>query len=140
MKIKNISESGNFRWMLSAACMATLVACSPAAPTTVVVPAPAAPATQVVVASPPAVDVSALVYYPEYEVYYDPGVHMYWYMDGNNWTRGERPPGVSIDVLTSARSVPMDFHDSPASHHAEVVQRYPRGAAPAGPDRGDHHP
>jgi hypothetical protein len=30
----------------------------------------------------------------------------------------------------------MDFHDSPAQHHAAVVQQYPRNWSPPGPDHG----
>jgi hypothetical protein len=30
----------------------------------------------------------------------------------------------------------MDFHDSPAFHHAEMVKRYPRNWAPAGGNHG----
>jgi hypothetical protein len=30
----------------------------------------------------------------------------------------------------------MDFHDSPAQHHAAVVQQYPRNWAPPGSNQG----
>jgi hypothetical protein len=30
----------------------------------------------------------------------------------------------------------MDFHDSPARHHAEVVKQYPRNWAPPGAKQG----
>ena len=35
-------------------------------------------------------------------------------------------------MLMAAPSVRMDFHDSPANHHAEVVKQYPRNWSPAG--------
>jgi hypothetical protein len=79
---------------------------------------------------PPAVEVGVeggLIYYPDYEVYYDPGAQIFWYPQGGVWITGPRPPGISVDVIFASPHVRMDFRDSPALHHAEVVRRYPRG-------------
>jgi hypothetical protein len=40
------------------------------------------------------------------------------------------PQGVSVDVLLASPSVKMDFHDSPAKHHTEMVQKYPKNWKP----------
>jgi len=66
-----------------------------------------------------------LVYYPNYEVYFDPGRNAYWYNRGGVWVTGLAPEGISVDVLLRSPSVRMDFRDSPANHHGEVVRRYP---------------
>jgi hypothetical protein len=42
------------------------------------------------------------------------------------------PPRVSVNVLLAAPSVRVDFHDSPAAHHAAIVQTYPKNWAPPG--------
>jgi hypothetical protein len=31
-----------------------------------------------------------------------------------------------VDVLLASPSVHMNFHDSPANHHAEMLRQYPR--------------
>src|SRR5579862_9446841 len=72
------------------------------------------------------------VYYPGYEVYYSRTRHHYFYSEGGVWVSRPAPPGVSVDVLFASPSVRVDFHDSPAFHHAEMVQRYPRNWAPSG--------
>jgi hypothetical protein len=79
----------------------------------------------VVVAAP-----VGLVYYPDYEVYYDPGTQVYWHNDGGRWNQGPAPVGVSVNVLRSSPSARMNFHDSPANHHSAVVQQYPHGWKP----------
>ena len=76
------------------------------------------------------------VYYPGYDVYYSGRRHEYAYMDGGLWVSRPAPRGVSVEVLLASPSVRMDFHDSPAYHHAAVVQRYPRNWKPSGPNRG----
>jgi hypothetical protein len=85
--------------------------------------------------APPAVEVGVqdnYVYYPGYDVYYNSHLQLYAYMDGGVWVSRPEPRGVSINVLLASPSVRMDFHDSPANHHAEVAQRYPRNWAPSG--------
>jgi hypothetical protein len=72
------------------------------------------------------------VYYPGYDVYYNRSRHQYAYLEGGAWYYRPAPRGVSIDVLRASPSVRMDFHDSPAHHHAEVVQKYPRNWSPPG--------
>ena len=34
--------------------------------------------------------------------------------------------GVTVNVLRASPSVKMDFHDSPANHHAAVAKQYPK--------------
>lgn len=70
------------------------------------------------------------VYYPGYQVYYGNTSHNYVYQEGHNWVSRPAPPRVSPDVLVAAPSVRLDFHDSPANHHAEVVKQYPKHWAP----------
>ena len=72
------------------------------------------------------------VYYPGYDLYYSNNRHQYYYQDGGAWVSRPAPRGVSVDVLFASPSVRMDFHDSPARHHAEVVKQYPRNWAPPG--------
>jgi len=91
------------------------------------------------------------VYYPEYECYYSVSRHQYAYRDGRNWVSRPAPRGVSVNVLMASPSVRMDFHDSPAQHHAAVTRQYPKNWKPAGEnhgqnrkddqrdERGDHH-
>jgi len=85
------------------------------------------------------------VYYPGYDVYYNSSRHQYAYMEGGAWVSRPAPPGVSVDVLLASPSVRMNFHDSPANHHAEMVRQYPRNWRPSGQkdnrkdDRRDDH-
>jgi hypothetical protein len=83
------------------------------------------------------------VYYPQYEMYYSNRRHEYGYRDGNAWTWRATPPRVGVNVIASSPSVHMDFHDSPESHHAQVVKTYPRNWKPADKkrdqnDKNDH--
>jgi hypothetical protein len=71
-----------------------------------------------------------LIYYPDYEVYYDPAVRVFWFNRGGVWVTGPRPPGISVAVVFASPHVRMDFRDSPALHHAEVLRRYPHGWRP----------
>jgi hypothetical protein len=66
------------------------------------------------------------VYYPAYHMYYSKHHNRWAYQEGNRWVMAATPPNVSVDVLRASPSVPMDFHDSPANHHAEMVQKYPK--------------
>jgi hypothetical protein len=76
------------------------------------------------------------VYYPGYDVYYNSRRRQYAYLDGGAWVSRPAPRGVSVDVLLASPSVRMDFHDSPAHHHAMVVRKYPRNWAPPGLNQG----
>lgn len=70
------------------------------------------------------------LYYPGYEIYYSDTRHDYIYREGNAWVRRPAPRGVTVNVLRAAPSVRVDFHDSPANHHAVVAREYPRNWAP----------
>jgi hypothetical protein len=76
------------------------------------------------------------VYYPQYQVYYSNSRRQYLYQDGGGWVTRPQPRGVSVDVLFSSPSVRMNFHDSPANHHTEVVLQYPRNWKPSGAQQG----
>ena len=72
------------------------------------------------------------VYYPGYQVYYSSYRHQYIYLEGRSWVSRPAPPHVSVDVLFASPSVRLDFHDSPANHHASVVRQYPKHWTPPG--------
>jgi hypothetical protein len=78
------------------------------------------------------------VYYPGYQVYYSSNRRQYIYREGRSWVSRPAPPRVSVGVLFASPSVRLDFHDSPANHHATVVRQYPKHWAPPGgsPNRG----
>jgi hypothetical protein len=91
--------------------------------------------------TPPAVETTAVmqddyVYYPGYDVYYNSNRRQYAYLEGGAWVSRPAPCGVPVDVLLASPSVRMDFHDSPAQHHAVMVQKYPRKWAPPGSNQG----
>ena len=83
------------------------------------------PRAEVYVPPPAVVVQDDYVYYPDYEVYYSGSRHQYFYMDGGAFVSRPAPRGVSVDVLFASPSVRMNFHDSPANHHAEIVRQYP---------------
>ena len=76
------------------------------------------------------------VYYPTYECYYSVSRHQYAYRDGRNWVSRPAPRGVSVNVLMASPSVRMDFHDSPAQHHATVAKQYPKNWKPSDGNQG----
>jgi hypothetical protein len=78
------------------------------------------------------------VYYPGYQVYYSNHRHQYIYQEGHSWVTRPAPPRVSVDVLLTAPSVRLDFHDSPERHHSAVTRQYPRHWAPPGHERDQH--
>jgi hypothetical protein len=78
------------------------------------------------------------VYYPNYECYYSVSRHQYAYREGNAWVARPAPRGVSVNVLLASPSVKMDFHDSPAQHHAAVVKQYPKNWKPFAPNQGQN--
>lgn len=67
-------------------------------------------------------------YYPAYEVYYDRRRGDYIYVDQRRrqWVRSPSPHGLDVRVLLSTPSVHLEFQDSPARYHREVIQTYPR--------------
>jgi hypothetical protein len=81
------------------------------------------------------------VYYPDYQVYYSGNTRQYTYLEGRSWVSRTAPPRVSTGVLLRSPSVRLDFHDSPALHHAAVVRQYPKHWAPPGsnPNHGQAH-
>jgi hypothetical protein len=78
------------------------------------------------------------VYYPQYECYYSVSLHQYAYREGNAWVSRPAPRGVSVNVLRASPSVQMNFHDSPAQHHAAVVTQYPKSWKPAASNQGQN--
>jgi hypothetical protein len=94
------------------------------------------PQGSVYVAPPVVVVEDDYVYYPGYQVYYSSSRHEYAYREGRAWVSRPAPRGVSVDVLLASPSVRMDFHDSPANHHAAVVKQYPKNWAPSGSNQG----
>ena len=76
------------------------------------------------------------VYYPQYQVYYSSSRRQYLYQDGGGWVTRPQPRGVSVNVLFDSPSVRMNFHDSPANHHTEVVQQYPKNWRPSAAKQG----
>jgi hypothetical protein len=77
------------------------------------------------------------VYYPGYQVYYSSNRRQFTYLEGRSWVSRPVPPRVSVDVLFASPSVRLDFHDSPANHHASVVRQYPKDWAPSGSSHGN---
>ena len=71
------------------------------------------------------------VYYPTYECYYSVSRHQYAYHEGNAWVSRPAPRGVAVNLLLASPSVRMNFHDSPARHHAAVARQYPKNWKPA---------
>jgi len=91
----------------------------------------------VYVAPPPVVEVQDdYIYYPSYQVYYSSTRHHYIYLEGRSWVSRPAPPRVSVGVLIASPSVRLNFHDSPAHHHAALVRQYPRNWAPPGANQG----
>jgi hypothetical protein len=89
------------------------------------------PRAQIAVESPAVVVQDDYVYYPSYGVYYSSSRHQYASMEAGAWVSEPAPRGVSVDVLLASPSVRMDFHDSPANHHAAVARQYPKTWKPA---------
>jgi hypothetical protein len=89
-------------------------------PVPVVVVAP-----PVVVAAPAVVIVDDFIFYPNYAIYFNSSRHQYAYLEGGAWIFAAAPVGVTIDVLVASPSIHMDWHDSPANHHSEMIKKYP---------------
>jgi hypothetical protein len=94
------------------------------------------PQGSVYVAPPVVVVEDDYVYYPDYEIYFSSSRHQYAYLEGGAWVSRPAPRGVSVDVLLRSPSVRMDFHDSPANHHAEVLRQHPGNRAQPGSNQG----
>ena len=72
------------------------------------------------------------VYYPHYEMYYGGRSHRWVYRDGHDWVARPEPRGVEVNILRASPSVHVEFHDSPAGHHAQVSRQYSRRWQPGG--------
>jgi len=138
MKTKTVSFNYSLHCVAGLACLGLLAVAG-----CVVEPDGRVYAAPIVVAPAPVVVVeSDLIYYPGYEVYYDPGARLYWYSRGGAWVTDRAPPGISVDVLLASPSIHTGFRDSPQNHHADIVRQYPRnwrpnGRGPAGPGGPD---
>jgi hypothetical protein len=135
---KHFLKTSKAGFMLSAVLLMALIECTgnadgqnARANVGINVAPPVVVAPPIVVTSPVMQD--NYVYYPSYGVYYNSSRHQYAYQDKGAWVSRPAPSGVSTDVLRASPSVKMDFHDSPAKHHAEIVQKYPKNWAPPGP-------
>jgi len=89
----------------------------------------------IVVAAPVVVVQDDYLYYPGYAIYYNTYRHQYAYLDGDVWVWAPAPRGVTLEVLLAAPSVHMDFHDSLANHHQDMLQKYPKAWRPAAEHR-----
>ena len=137
MNFKNTFNRGQLHCLLGTSLLVLLTGC-PATPPAVVAAPVAAPAPQAqTTVVQPEVASDGLVYYPDYEIYYDPNAHMYWHNDGSHWNSGPAPSGVSIEVLQSSSFAQMNFRDSPENHHAEVARQYPHGWKPSAANSHD---
>ena len=98
----------------------------------------------VVVVAPPVVVAPVVVvqddyvYYPSYGVYFNSRRHQYYYLRGDAWIWAPAPEGVTVDVLLASPSVHMDWHDSPANHHREMLQKYPKNWKSADVRQDEH--
>jgi len=127
MNFKNhFFQTNKLSLVLSAALLTTLTGC---------VGYVDGPRAGVYVAPPVVVVEDDYIYYPDYEVYYSSSRHQYAYLDGGAWVSRPAPRGVSVNVLLASPSVRMNFHDSPANHHAEIVRQYP-GHPPSAAHQG----
>ena len=77
------------------------------------------------------------VYYPGYQMYYSSqfGTDSMIGKALRGW-RGRRHEGSRLTCCMASPSVRMDFHDSPANHHAAVVKKYPKNWKPSGSNKG----
>jgi hypothetical protein len=67
------------------------------------------------------------IYFPGYQVYFNPARRQYTYWNGRAWlTSPDLPHELSLELLQESPSVAMNFDDAPARHHGEVAQSYPR--------------
>jgi hypothetical protein len=126
-KIKIVSHAGQAGIVFGAAILLALAPCvSSANGQGVVITGGVTPP---VVVAPVALD--DYVYYPTYGIYYSVNHHRYAYLKNRAWVSESAPFGVTVDALRTAPSVKMDFHDSPANHHAAIVRQYPKEWKPA---------
>jgi hypothetical protein len=87
--------------------------------------------------APPAGDPTGEVpddclYYPGFGIYYSNNLHQYLSRQQDAWLTQPTPFSVPPEVLIASPSVHLDFHDHPARHHQETMQRYPEDWSPDG--------
>ena len=134
MNKRNFSlKANNVRFTLGAVALVTLAGC---------VGYVEEPRGRVYVA-PPAIETTVVVqddyvYYPGFETYYSSSRHHYLYQERGAWVSRPAPRRVSTERFFASPSVRVDFHDSPAQHHAAMVQQYPRNWKPSGPNQNHH--
>ena len=131
MKKKYFFKTNKVGFVLGAVLLTTCVGYADGLRIGITVPPVVVVAPPVVVA-PEVVIQDDYVYYPNYAIYYSSHRHQYAYLENGAWVLAPAPQGVSVDVLLASPSVNMDFHDSPAKHHAEMVQKYPKNWKPSG--------
>ncbi len=83
-------------------------------------------APKFVVAPAVAVSSDEYVYYPRYAIYFNRTRQQFVSVDAEGWISRSTPVGVAVEVLLDSPSVPMNFNDAPAAHHASVIRQYPR--------------
>jgi hypothetical protein len=66
------------------------------------------------------------LYYPDYEIYYNPARRQYVFFDGRSWIASPVPPRDYARGLRRAPHVEIYLQDSPEYYHREVVRDYPR--------------
>ena len=60
-------------------------------------------------------------YYPDVEVYFEPGRHVYWWREHDVWRTGPAvPPGIRLRGHVRVTT------PEPWRHHDEIIRRYPR--------------
>ncbi len=128
---KNIIRGGRVGFVLAAAALMTLTGC---------VAYVDGPRGEIDAGPPVFVAQDDYVYYPSYGVYYSSSRRQYANLEGGAWVARPAPRGVTVDVLLASPSVRMDFHDSPANHHAAIVKQYPKNWAPPRPEPGQKGP
>jgi len=129
-------------FVLGAVLLAALTECAGDADgqtVKIIVPSPVVVVAPPLVVAPPVVVQDDYVYYPNYGVYYNSHGHQYYWLKGGAWVMQPEPQGVTAEVLLASPSVHMDFHDSPANHHKEMLQKYPRNWRPSAVHHDQNH-
>jgi hypothetical protein len=138
---KHFFKAKRIQLVLGAALLATLTGCAGYmdAPQSAGVYMPAPMDIPPPMVEPTIVVQDDYVYYPSYGVYYSSSQRQYAYQDRGEWVSRPSPRDVSVDVLHASPSVRMNFHDSPATHHTEIVRQYPKNWAPARGNENEKH-
>jgi len=66
------------------------------------------------------------VYYRAYEAYYNATRRQYVYREGRSWVNRPDLPKAWAKNLATTPQVPVEFHDAPEKHHAQIAREYPR--------------